>query len=121
FITDMRWETQCICVPTVRSQEGVAWTSRLAKMDSGQKKEASRLLEALQLGRRLIDEGARSPERVLAEVTHHLTRSRRIRVLYVALVDKDTLEPVRNLEPRQGVLTASVWVDQIRLVDSLEA
>ncbi|MEY4941692.1 MAG: hypothetical protein RIQ93_3427, partial [Verrucomicrobiota bacterium] len=61
----------------------------------------------------------RSPDRIIAEVTHLLGERRRIRVIYVSMVDPATMEPVREVTPGRTLLAIAVWVDEVRLIDNV--
>ncbi|HVU39178.1 MAG TPA: pantoate--beta-alanine ligase, partial [Opitutales bacterium] len=95
-------------------------SSRNQYLSEEQRADATRIYRALREGKRLVDEGIRSPDRVLAEVTHVLSQSRRIRVIYVALVDRESFVPVREVEPGKGLIAVAVWVNDIRLIDNME-
>jgi pantoate--beta-alanine ligase len=41
-----------------------------------------------------------------------------VRIIYIAVVDLQTMEPVRELVPGKTMLAISVWVDEIRLIDN---
>jgi pantoate--beta-alanine ligase len=67
----------------------------------------------------MADAGVRSPDRLVAEATHILAQHRRIRVIYVAVVDNDTLEPVREVRPGRCMAAIAAWVDEVRLIDNI--
>jgi pantoate--beta-alanine ligase len=68
----------------------------------------------------MVDSGTKSVDRIVAEVIHHLSLSRRIRVIYAQVVDRDTMEPAREIIPGQQLLCVAAWADQIRLIDNIE-
>ena len=47
------------------------------------------------------------------------TERRRIRVIYVSMVDPATMEPMREVVPGNTLLAIAVWVDEVRLIDNL--
>ncbi|RKX31418.1 MAG: pantoate--beta-alanine ligase, partial [Verrucomicrobia bacterium] len=74
---------------------------------------------SLTAARELYDSGHQNVDRIIAEVTHVLSTSRRVRVIYAALVDTETLEPLREIVPGRSLLAVAVWVDEVRLVDNI--
>jgi len=82
-------------VPIVRENDGLALTVRNHELTTGQRQEAAALHAALLRAREMVGQGVRIPDRVIAEVTHLLGLRRRVRVIYVAIVDPVTMEPMR--------------------------
>lgn len=120
MVADLWLPVQIVVAPTVREQDGLAMSSRNQYLSEEQRTDANRIYRALREGKRLIDEGIRSPDRVLAEITHVLSQSRRIRLIYVALVDRESFAPVREIVPGKGLIAIAVWVNDVRLIDNLE-
>ena len=63
--------------------------------------------------------GVRNPDRLIAEATHILSQHRRVRVIYISIVDTVTLEPVREATAGNTMLAIAAWVDELRLVDNM--
>ncbi len=117
---DLWLPVQIVVAPTVREADGLAMSSRNQYLSEEQRQDAARIYRALREGKRLVDEGIRSPDRVLAEVTHVLSQSRRIRVIYVTMVDRDSFAPTREIVPGKCLIAVAVWVNDVRLIDNLE-
>jgi pantoate--beta-alanine ligase len=120
MVADLNIPTEIIVGPTVREQDGLALSSRNAYMTEVQRKDALSIPKALQIAKRMVDEGTRSVDRIVAEITHHLSLHRRVRVIYVQVVDKETMEPAPEIIPGKQIVTLAAWVDQTRLIDNVE-
>jgi pantoate--beta-alanine ligase len=120
MVADLWLPVEIVVAPTLREADGLAMSSRNQYLSEEQRVEAAKIYRALREGKRLVDEGIRSPDRVLAEITHVLAQSRRIRLIYVALVDRDSFTPVREVVPGHGLIAVAVWLNDIRLIDNLE-
>lgn len=120
MITDLNLPTEVVVGPTVREPDGLALSSRNAYMSEVQRKEAACISKALNIAKEMVDKGTRSVDRIVAEITHHLSLHRRVRVIYVQVVDKMTMEPASEILPGQQVATVAAWVDQTRLIDNIE-
>jgi len=105
--------------PTVREPDGLAMSSRNRYLADAPREEAVRLYRALQAGKELVDRGTRSVDRVVAEITHQLARHRRIRVIYIQVVDRATMRPAREIQPGRDIACLAAWVDDVRLIDNI--
>lgn len=119
MVRDLNFNVEIVAVPTVREPDGLALSSRNAYLTPPQREEALKMYRALCAGRALVENGVRQVDRIEAEVTHCLRDSRRLRVIYVATVDRETLEPVRLAEPGKSLLAIACWVDEVRLIDNV--
>ncbi len=118
-MTDLYCLADLKIVPTQRTEEGLAFSSAITKLSFAQRLEAHRIYEALSIGKKLVHAGVRSPDRVVAELTHLLSQSRRIRIIYAAAIDEYSLAPLKILEPGKGLLAIAVWLDDFRLLDNI--
>jgi pantoate--beta-alanine ligase len=116
--TDLGFPVEIVIVPTARDADGLAAGVRNSEFTSTQRQEALSLSKALKKAKEMSDAGVRSPDRIIAEVTHILGNHRRVRIIYVTIVDGVTMEAVREVVPGKSLLTIAVWVDEIRAVDN---
>jgi pantoate--beta-alanine ligase len=119
MIADLLFEAEVVVVPTLREPDGLVVTARNSELTSGQRQEASTIGAALRRAKEMADQGVRSPDRIVAEVTHLLGERRQIRIIYVSIVDRVTIEPLREVVPGRTLLAIAVWVDQVRLIDNV--
>ncbi len=119
MVADLHFFVQILVCPTVREEDGLAMSSRNRNLHPIQRKDAAVIYRSLTAARELYDSGHHNVDRVIAEVTHILSTSRRIRVIYAGLVDTETLEPLREIVPGRSLLAVAVWVDEIRLIDNI--
>lgn len=116
---NLNFNIEAVVVPTVREPDGLAMSSRNAYLTPPQREEALKIYKALRAGKELTEQGIRQTDRIEAEVTHSLTTGRRLRVIYVSIVDRDSLEPVRQVTPGKTLLAVACWVDEVRLIDNI--
>lgn len=116
---DLHFAVEIVVVPTAREADGLAAGVRNREFTPSQRKDAVSLHAALVRAKAMSDQGVRSPDRIIAEATHVLSQSRRVRVIYVAIVDHVTMEPMRDVVPGRSLLAIAVWVDEIRLIDNV--
>jgi pantoate--beta-alanine ligase len=120
MVTDLNIPAQIVIGETKRGEDGLATSSRNRYLTNTQHEEALSLSKALQLGQRMVrEDGVRSVDRVVAEITHHLSLAHRVRVIYVQVVDRETMEPAREIIPGKQLVCVAAWVDQTRLIDNI--
>ncbi len=117
--SDLQLPVEISVGPTVRDADGFAISSRNAYLSASQRDEALAVYRALVTVKEMLDAGARSADRLVAEATHILAAKRRLRVIYIAIVNRDTMEAQREVVPGQSLLVVSYWVDEVRLTDNL--
>ena len=120
MVADLNVPTEIVVGPTHRDADGMATSSRNTQLTNTQRDEALCISQALRIAKEMADAGTRSVDRLVAEVTHHLSLHRRIRVIYVSLVDRETMEQAREVEPGRQLLCVAAWADQTRLIDNVE-
>lgn len=118
MIADMCFEAEVVVAPIVRDAEGLVLGVRNKDLTSGQRQETSAIHPALKRAQEMSGQGVRSTDRIIAEVTHLLGERRRIRVIYVAIVDPATMEPMREVVPGRSLLSIAVWIDELRFIDN---
>ena len=119
MVADLNFPVDVLVGPTLREADGLAMSSRNRYLTPTQRQEAIAISQALFKARDMVAAGERRSDRLVAEATHILSQQRRIRVIYVSLVDRATMEPVREVVPERAVLTIAVWVEQTRLIDNI--
>ena len=119
MIADLDFDAEVVVVPTVRDADGMAFDTNARRFTTNQRKEALSISRSLNKASEMVSSGVRSPDRLMAEVTHILGEYRLVRVIYVSLVCRDTMEPIREVEPGKCLLAISVWINEVRMVDNI--
>jgi pantoate--beta-alanine ligase len=119
MIRDLHFKTRIEVYPTVREESGLAVDVRNEWFSRPQAADAAAVYEALVAGKTMVDKGIRNPDRITAEVIHLLSRRRRIRLIYVAIVHRDTMAPIREVVPGETLIATAVWVDEVRMIDNI--
>lgn len=119
MIRDLEFGAEVMIAPIVRENDGLALTVRNRELTSGQRLEALAIHGALVKAREMVAQGVRSTDRIIAEATHILGERRRIRVIYISMVDPLTMEPVREMVPGATLLAIAAWIDEIRVIDNV--
>jgi pantoate--beta-alanine ligase len=120
MVADLNIPVEIAVGRTLRDPDGLATSSRNAYLTDNQREEALSISKSLRIAKGMVESGTQSVDRIVAEVTHHLSLSRRIRVIYVNVVDRETMELAREIRPGQQLLCVAAWADQTRLIDNIE-
>jgi pantoate--beta-alanine ligase len=120
MVSDLNLPTEIVVGPTIREPDGLALSSRNSYLTDVQRNEALSISQALKIAKRMVDEGTRSVDRIVAEITHHLSQQRRVRLIYAQVVDAKTMEPASEIVPGKQIAVVAAWVEQTRLIDNIE-
>ncbi len=115
---DLNLDVRIKMMPTVREEDGLAMSSRNAYLGPKQRKDAASIHHALRRAAEMVHNGENSAARVGAEVKRILGRIKGARIDYVAIVNADTLEPVKEIKGKTLVALA-VRLGKARLIDNI--
>lgn len=118
-LADLSLPLPVLTGPTVRDPDGLALSARNAYLTPVQRDEALAVNRALRRAKEMVDGGVRSADRIVAEATHIIAEKRRLRVIYIAVVNRDTMEAMREVVPGQSLMAVAYWVDEVRLTDNI--
>jgi len=116
---DLLLPIEIVTGPVVRDADGLALSARNNYLTPTQREEAHAVFGALRKAKDMVDSGVKSADRLVAEVTHMIAAKRRLRVIYISVVDRNTMEQLREIFPGQCLLAISYWVDEVRLTDNM--
>jgi pantoate--beta-alanine ligase len=116
---DLNYDVEFVVVPTVREPDGLAAAVRNAEMTPGLRQEALAIGKSLRQVKEMVESGVLSTDRLVAEATHILGQHHRVRVIYASIVDRLTMEPVREVVPDKTLLCIAAWLDEVRLIDNV--
>ncbi len=119
MIDDLGFDVRLKVLPTVREPGGLAMSSRNALLSPDERRGAKILFESLHEGKRLIQLNLRRGNGILRRMRAVIQKVPSARVEYIAIVDPETLEPVRRVK-RPALLLLAARVGKTRLIDCME-
>lgn len=119
MVRDLAIPVEIVVGETVREPDGLAMSSRNQYLSRQQRADATLIYKALSKAKEMVANGMRNTDRISAEVVHILSQSRRMRVIYVSLVDPETMQPVREITQGKTLLAMAAWCDEVRLIDNI--
>jgi pantoate--beta-alanine ligase len=117
MVRDLRFPIEIFFAPTVREPDGLALSSRNARLSTAERAQAAVLSKALRVAYDLFTEGEQSAHRLEAAMQRTVSLAPVARLDYAQIADGETLEPVANVQHGSVALIAA-HVGKVRLIDN---
>lgn len=116
MVYDLNFPVNIIGVPIVRESDGLAKSSRNTYLSKEERKAATILYKAIQMGEQTIKHGA-SADSIINTMTEIINTEPLAKIDYVSVVDANTMQPVHEIT--SPVLVAmAVYIGSTRLIDN---
>lgn len=116
MVYDLNFPVNIIGVPIVRESDGLAKSSRNTYLSKEERKAATILYKAIQMGKHTIKHGA-SADSIINTMTEIINTEPLAKIDYVSVVDANTMQPVHEIT--SPVLVAmAVYIGSTRLIDN---
>ena len=115
MVRDLNFNIDIIAVPTVREEDGLAFSSRNQYLNPEERKQAAVLHKALMAAKNI---GKKSASDVVALARTIINEAPLARVDYVEVADSETLKPVEIVTANSALLLA-VFFGNTRLIDNI--
>lgn len=116
MVYDLNFSVNIIGVPIVRESDGLAKSSRNTYLSKEERKAATILYKAIQMGKQTIKRGA-SADSIINTMTEIINTEPLAKIDYVSVVDANTMQPVHAIT--SPVLVAmAVYIGSTRLIDN---
>ena len=116
---DLGFEMEIVELPTVREESGLAMSSRNQLLDDRSREKASVLLRSLKEAKLAYKNGERNALKLTEIVQRTLAEEPAAQVDYIAVVDRDSLEPIEKVGDRETLIAAAVSFGNVRLIDNV--
>ncbi len=115
MVRDLNFKTKIIAVPTVREEDGLAFSSRNQYLNPEEREQASVLHKALLAA---ANAGNKSAREIIGLVRKVIGEAPLGRIDYVELVDAETFQPIETVRPN-SLLAVAVFFGKTRLIDNI--
>ena len=116
MVFDLNFPVNIIGVPIVREKDGLAKSSRNTYLSNEERKAATILYKAIQLGTQTIQYGC-SAKCIIDTMTDTIQTEPLAKIDYISVVDAKTMQPVQ--EVTAPVLVAmAIYIGPTRLIDN---
>ncbi len=112
-------EIEIVGMPIIREADGLAMSSRNARLLPEEREMAPLIHEVLLRSKKLME--SFSPAEVQQHCIRMLENSGMIKPEYFVIADKDSLHPITNQsDAKRAVAFVAAWLGKVRLIDNLE-
>ncbi len=118
LVADLQFAVEVVVCPTVRDLDGLALSSRNAKLNPDQRNAATVLYRALTAARSAFMDGERSGSRLRAVMTEIVAAEPLAEPLYVSVADIETLQELKRL-PEKSLCSLAVRIGKVALIDNV--
>ena len=118
LVHDFNVPVHICAVPTVREADGLALSSRNARLSAQERVRAPVLYKALQLVRQTIDAGISDTDEIRRRAIAVIPREPDLTLEYLELVDPETFQPVERVRG-EVIAAGALWVGGTRLIDNV--
>jgi pantoate--beta-alanine ligase len=115
MVRDLNFKINIVAVPTVREDNGLAFSSRNQYLNSDERKQATVLHRALMAA---TNAGSKPAKEIVDLVRKIIGDAPLARMDYVELVDVETLQPVETVRTN-SLLALAVFFGKTRLIDNI--
>ena len=115
---DLGFETEIVVVPTVREANGLAMSSRNARLSAEEREKASIIYQGLKAAKIAFLDGERNALN-LEQIVRNKIASEPLAVIdYVSVVNAETLEPLGFIGDELVLIVVAVQFGNVRLIDN---
>ena len=118
MVRDLNFGIEVVGCPIVREEDGLAKSSRNTYLSAEERAAALCLSRAVFAGQKMVEEGERDAERVLAAMRAVIEAEPLAKIDYVKMVDFDTIEQIARIEDAPVLCAMAVYVGETRLIDN---
>jgi pantoate--beta-alanine ligase len=118
MVADLNFNLEVIVCPTVREPDGLAMSSRNARLNRAERQAATVLYCALAAAEDAFESGERDADRLQSLMAATIAAEPLARLDYVSVAHPETLEELAQVKDRV-LLSMAVFIGEVRLIDNL--
>tara|TARA_Y100000817_G_scaffold291624_1_gene263294 strand:- start:893 stop:1732 length:840 start_codon:yes stop_codon:yes gene_type:complete len=120
LIKDLNYNIKCHEIPIVRSEKGLALSSRNEYLNESQKEIASNIYKSLYLVKTHIDNGQDDVGALKKIFFTSIQSVPELKIDYFSIADIRTLEEVVDTISSTVLISTAIFLDGVRLIDNIE-
>lgn len=116
---DLGFETEVVVMPTIREGSGLAMSSRNERLSPEEREKAVVIIESLREAKLAFKKGERNASDLAQIVRKRIAAEPLATLDYVAIVDRDSLQPVEKIGDNEVLIAIAVDFAGVRLIDNV--
>lgn len=116
---DLGFEMEIAVVPTVREESGLAMSSRNERLSDEDRAKAVVLINSLRGAKAAFTNGQRNAADLAQIVENAVKEEPAAELDYVAIVDRETLQPIDKIGDSETLIAAAIRIGGVRLIDNV--
>jgi len=117
LVADLNISVRIVSGPIVREADGLAMSSRNARLSMQEREQALCLRKALDLAETLYGEGEENAIIIVEQMRRSINLISGVRIDYIEIVDWETLQPL-DFIAKKTLIALAVFVGRTRLIDN---
>jgi pantoate--beta-alanine ligase len=117
MINDLHLKVKMQIQPTMREKDGLAMSSRNTYLSTEERKAALALSKSLEYAKTEYGKGKKDASRIIQGMTELITSESLAKIDYIAIVDRETLLPIKKLSGA-FIICLAVYIGKTRLIDN---
>jgi len=118
LIKEKKFKIKLIRCETIRSEDGLALSSRNNKLNFSSKKIATNLFKALNFAKEKIN--VLSTNEIEQKISENLSNFKEIKLEYFVIADEQNLKPIKYKQTEKYRAFIAAYVSGIRLIDNVK-
>ena len=119
MIRDLNIPVQMVVCPTLREPDGLAMSSRNARLSSDERQAAVVLHKALRKAEKTYLSGEKHPKKLVDCAKNILLSEPKAEIEYISINDFNTLTPLNTPSDAPMLLSMAVYMGKVRLIDNI--
>ena len=104
--------------PSIRNEDGLALSSRNNYLNQDEQNMASNVYAGLLKMKAALNKGEKKPETLKLLFKNHLDLFPQLKIDYISIACKNTLEEVETIVNQPLLVSAAVYINSVRLIDN---
>ena len=118
LIKEKKFKIKLIRCETIRSEDGLALSSRNNKLNFSSKKIATNLFKALNFAKEKID--VLCIDEIEQKISNNLSNFKEIELEYFVIADEKNLKPIKHKQDEKCRAFIAAYVSGVRLIDNVK-
>mgnify|MGYP000965032906 CR=1 FL=1 len=118
LIREKKFKVKLVRCETIRSEDGLALSSRNRKLNFSSKKIATNLFKALNFAKEKID--VLSIDEIEQKISDILSKFKEIELEYFVVADEKNLKPIKYKQAEKCRAFIAAYISGVRLIDNVK-